>query len=76
VQQEFMRGRVAGERQAHGVEAFLDALRDADFAFAVEQPTGIDINEIVLPDGAGDLPPTGIHADDALAAANPSALRL
>jgi hypothetical protein len=45
-------------------------------AFAVEQAAGVDINEIVLPDGAGNLPPTGIHADDALAAANPSALRL
>ena len=36
-QQEVVRRRVVRERLAHGVEAFLDALRDRDLAFAREQ---------------------------------------
>ncbi len=37
VQHVFMRGRITGERQAHGVEAFLDALGNANFALARQQ---------------------------------------
>ena len=37
LQQVFGRRRVVRQREAHGVEAFLDALGDADFAFAREQ---------------------------------------
>ena len=36
-QQVFRRGRVVRKCEAHGVEAFLDALGDADFAFARQQ---------------------------------------
>ena len=37
LQQVLGRGRVVRQRQAHGVQAFLDALGDADFAFARQQ---------------------------------------
>ena len=35
--EELERRGIHGQRDAHGIEAFLDALRDADFAFAREQ---------------------------------------
>ena len=37
VQQVLVRGRIAGEREPHRIETFLDALGDADFALARQQ---------------------------------------
>jgi hypothetical protein len=40
LQQVFVRRRILGERGAHGIQAFLDALGDADLALAGQQLHG------------------------------------
>ena len=44
--QMLQRGRVMRQRAAHGVEAFLDALGDADLAFAREQFDGAHLAHV------------------------------
>ncbi len=63
LQQEVVGRRIHGQRGAHGIEAFLDALGNADFAFAREQLHRAHLAHVHA-DGVGGAAELGVERSE------------